>query len=142
LTGDLNQHAPLSSQLVPAREEIRDRVIVSWLFGTLIEIERLPKLAEEIGFPIPSSALISKVKDIARYCEMFDLTEPALDLRENGAIEIFCREGSKGLLLVVNTKTLKVFGDYSGEMWRAQYDLTGSTWESHLRRYIQDLAAR
>jgi hypothetical protein len=133
---------PLSSQIIPINQKLQDQVSASWLFEALLEIEQLPKLAKEMGVPIPSAILLRRVTAIARLCDEFGLTEPVFDLREKGDVEIFCREEKKGLLIVVRDDLLQVFGDYSGEMWRARYDFSGSTWESHLRKFVQDLIVR
>lgn len=132
---------PLSIEaeiISPPRWETRPKA--SWLFDALVEIEDLPKSAKACGFVAPDASTLATVSTVVRLCDTEGLSEPILDVREAGAVEIFCREGVKGLLVVVNSNhLLQVFGDFSGDTWRARYDLSGVIWRVHLKAYFRDL---
>jgi hypothetical protein len=122
------------------RLELGTKAGTSWLFDVLVEIDQLPEVALALGLVPPTKEMLSIVASIIRMCEATGLSEPAIDCRENGEVEIFCREGEKGLLLVVNPNNLlQVFGDFSGDTWRARYELSGAIWRVHLISYFRDL---
>ncbi len=132
---------PLSIQAgLISQPHLETRPNASWLFDALVEIEGLAKSAEANGLVAPSVSTLATVSTIVRLCDAEGLSEPVLDVRDAGAVEIFCREGAKGLLVVVNPNgLLQVFGDFSGDTWRARYDLSGAIWRMHLQAYFRDL---
>jgi hypothetical protein len=111
----------------------------SWLFNALTEIDQLLTVADENGFPAPTAKSLESARTIARTCSHFGLREPAFDIRERGDIEAFCREGARGLLILIHADdTFQVFGDFDGDQWRARYNLKGSTWKSHLADFCEN----
>lgn len=132
---------PLSAQIIYAPESIT-HLSEPWLFEALVEIEKLSEVAKESGFVRPSGASLERAKTIARMCSQFGLSEPAFDVREHGELEIFCREDARGLMIIIHPEgSLQVFGDFRGDQWRARYSMSGSTWRTHLGRFIQDTLA-
>ena len=112
----------------------------AWLFDAILELEKLPKAAAEAGLVAPNAETLDYATRIIRLCGEERLSEPVIDNRANGEIEIFCKEDNKGLLLVINRNgILLIFGDFAGETWRARYDLSGAIWSVHLKGYCRDL---
>jgi hypothetical protein len=117
--------------------------VQSWLFDSLAEIDQLPGVASDNNFPIPAERSLASTRVIARACSYLGLSQPTFDMRERGEIEIFCREGSRGLLILIHPNDIfQIFGDYHQDRWRARYDLTGPTWKAHLNKYLQELTLR
>jgi hypothetical protein len=117
------------------------KVGASWLFDALVELDEIKKLAQTKDTPKASPDFVFHTTEaILRLCEAKGVSEPVVDLRENGGIEIFCREVDRGLLIVINPdKALQIFGDFSGETWRSRYDLSGTIWQTHLLSFLRDL---
>ncbi len=133
---------PLSAQVIFYTPDPVTRWSEPWLFEALVEIEQLSGLAQKSGFVAPSAASLERAKAVARMCSQSGLSEPAFDVREHGEVEIFCRESARGLLIVIHPEgSLQVFGDFRGDQWRARYSMSGSTWRTHLGRFIQDTLA-
>jgi hypothetical protein len=136
-------HAPLSVGLAFDTQQDLVYLARSWLFDALVEVDRLSHLASESGFLVPPEKSIERTRSVARACSSLGLSEPTFDARENGVIEIFCREGARGLLILIHPNDLfQVFGDFEGDQWRARYSLKGLTWNTHLKKFLQDLALR
>ena len=112
----------------------------TWLFDAILELEKLPKAAAEAGLAVPSADTLDYATKIIHICAEERLSEPVIDNRSNGEVEIFFKEENKGLFLVVNrTGVLQIFGDFAGEAWRARYDLSGAIWPVHLKGFCRDL---
>lgn len=136
------RETPLSAQIVEFKQTPRESENTSWLFDAQLELQRLQSYAAENNFLPPTKLLMEHAGRVLQICSDVNLSEPALDIREKGEVEIFCREGSRGLLIVLNSQNLlQVFGDFSGDQWRARYDLSGNIWQTHLRKYFQDTLA-
>jgi hypothetical protein len=134
-------HAPLSAQLAYETRPHLMHLARSWLFEALAEIDQLPRLASDSGFAAPSEKSMESARGIARACSYFRLNAPAFDVRESGEIEVFCREGPRGLLLLIHPNNVfQIFGDFEGDQWRARYNLAGPTWNRHLRKLLQEIA--
>jgi hypothetical protein len=135
-------HTPLSAQL--ALNELQQlHLASSWLADALVEIGELPLAARESGFVVPPEKSMESARRIARTCSHFGLSEPAFEVRESGEIEIFCREGARGLLILIHPNEIfQVFGEFDGDQWRARYNLAGPTWNRHVRKFLQEIAER
>jgi hypothetical protein len=106
----------------------------------MIEIDQLPKVAKDTEFLAPPRESLEIAKRIARISNSLGLSEPSFDVREKGDIEVFSREDTRGLLIIIQPNgQLLIFGHFGGEQWRARYGASGSTWEVHLRRFMQDI---
>jgi len=131
---------PLSEGVVFAKQDTAsvEKTRSAWLFDAILEIEKLPQ--EACGTEPPTSKTLSYADLVVRICADEGLSEPVIDSREGGAIEIFCKEENKGLLLVIGaTGLIQIFGDFFGESWRARYELSGTIWPVHLRGYCREM---
>jgi hypothetical protein len=132
---------PLSANVSPYAQNTIPIPRHSWLFDALVEIDQLPHVSMESGFNIPPEKSLEIARVITRLCNSYDLSEPSFDVRESGDVEVFCREDSRGLLIIIQPNgPLQVFGDFGGEQWRARYGTSGSTWQLHLKRFMQDIS--
>jgi len=131
----------LENRVVEFRQPtLRSRIGTSWLFDSLVELESLRKTALSDGIEPPTPPTLKTAEHIIRTCDAEGLSAPLLDLRDNGGVEIFCRENDRGLLIVVNPDgLLQVFDDFSGEPWRSRYDLSGIVWQAHLVSFFREL---
>jgi hypothetical protein len=131
---------PLSANVAYASPERWLGVARSWLSDAIVELEGLVGIASESGYTIPPYKSIERARRIATMCSHFGLAEPAFDVRENGEIEIFCREGSRGILMLIHpNEVFQIFGDFDADQWRARYNSEKGTWRKHLRRFLQEL---
>jgi hypothetical protein len=130
---------PLGSRVIEFPQAgPRSRSGVSWLFDSLLELESLKQTSGDA--PVPKPQTLTMAEHIIRMCDTEGLGAPLIDVRDNGGVEIFCREDNRGLLIVLNpNNTLQVFGDFSGEAWRSRYDLSGAVWETHLSAFLREL---
>jgi hypothetical protein len=109
-----------------------------WLENALGSVQGLSQNTECVS--PPQTSAIEHAKALVRICAAFDVPEPSVDCDDEGNIEIFVKNGEMGLLFVVTqTGTLHVFGNSSGDKWRARYVLSGITWSQHINNFLISL---
>jgi hypothetical protein len=88
--------------------------------------------------PKPSDRARATMNELLRLCTgLLPLPEATIELDENGNVELFMRDRSNGLLIVIREDTMMIFGDALGEPWRARYQLEGDVWKRHVGTFLR-----
>lgn len=96
--------------------------------------------AEQEDMHITSDEVISCARDVLYSLSDQYTSEPSLTHDDKGGIEIFLKEGRRGLLIKVQVDgVLGIFGDRGDEQWRAKYQTNGSAWKKHMTCIINAL---
>ncbi len=137
---NIPEDLPLSAHVSLGQADAGQR---DWWIDFSKELEELPALAMELGYAAPSEQALKRVAAIARLCNSKGLSAPHLDLQENGGVELFCKEGAKGIWCIVHPDDfLQIYGDFGGDQWRAKYPPSGEIWSVHLSAYLDGLKSR
>jgi hypothetical protein len=112
-----------------------------WLDAVLADFFTTADATDHPEQARPTEAARGATEYIARLCASFGLSEPTIELDDEGNVEFFIRTRTHGLLFIVRHEgSLQMFGSSEGESWRARYQIAGQTWKAHLPTFLLPLA--